>query len=114
MNSGSRSSRGSSGRDSTKSRSAASVVTCAARSAPATSSGPGILMRGAYPAWRIATPRPGTVAAVSPDRELDVLLYGATGFVGRLTAEYLARTAPEDLRIGLAGRSQDRLAEVRS
>jgi len=28
-----------------------------------------------------------------PDRELDLVLFGATGFTGRLTAEYLARHA---------------------
>src|SRR3954470_14848143 len=46
-------------------------------------------------------------------RELDVVLYGATGFVGKLTAEYLARAAPDDVRIGLAGRSQKKLERVR-
>jgi len=46
-------------------------------------------------------------------RELDVVLYGATGFVGKLTAEYLARAAPDDVRIGLAGRSQEKLERVR-
>jgi short subunit dehydrogenase-like uncharacterized protein len=46
-------------------------------------------------------------------RELDVVLYGATGFVGKLTAEYLARAAPDDVRIGLAGRSQRKLERVR-
>src|SRR3954447_7508084 len=45
-------------------------------------------------------------------RELDVVLYGATGFVGKLTAEYLARAAPDDVRIGLAGRSQKKLERV--
>jgi short subunit dehydrogenase-like uncharacterized protein len=48
------------------------------------------------------------------DREFDVVLYGATGFVGRLTAAYLARHAPADARIALAGRSADRLQRVRS
>jgi short subunit dehydrogenase-like uncharacterized protein len=48
------------------------------------------------------------------DRELDLVLVGATGFVGRLTAHYLAEHAPAGLRIALAGRSADRLAEVRS
>ena len=51
---------------------------------------------------------------VSEDRELDVVVFGASGFVGRLTAAYLADHAPEGLRVGLAGRSQDRLAAVRS
>ncbi len=45
-------------------------------------------------------------------REFDIVLYGATGFVGRLTAEYLARTAA-DARIALAGRSPDKLLAVR-
>ncbi len=48
------------------------------------------------------------------DRELDLVLLGATGFVGRLTAGYLADHAPPGLRIGLAGRSERRLAEVRA
>jgi short subunit dehydrogenase-like uncharacterized protein len=46
-------------------------------------------------------------------RDLDVVLYGATGFVGKLTAEYLARAAPDGVRIGLAGRSQTKLEAVR-
>src|SRR5215212_9489799 len=46
-------------------------------------------------------------------RELDVVLYGATGFVGKLTADYLASAAPNDVRIGLAGRSQEKLERVR-
>lgn len=47
------------------------------------------------------------------DRELDLILYGATGFVGKLTAEYLARSAPAEARIGLGGRSQEKLERVR-
>lgn len=46
-------------------------------------------------------------------REFDIVIYGATGFVGKLTAEYLAR-AGGPARIALAGRSADRLAAVRS
>jgi short subunit dehydrogenase-like uncharacterized protein len=46
-------------------------------------------------------------------RELDLILFGATGFVGRLTAGYLAGHAPPGVRIGLAGRSEQRLAQVR-
>jgi short subunit dehydrogenase-like uncharacterized protein len=45
-------------------------------------------------------------------REFDIVLYGATGFVGKLTAEYLAK-AGENARIALAGRSADKLAAVR-
>jgi short subunit dehydrogenase-like uncharacterized protein len=50
---------------------------------------------------------------VAADRELDVVLYGATGFVGKLTAEYLARAAPDGTRIGLGGRSRAKLERVR-
>ena len=42
-------------------------------------------------------------------REFDIVLYGATGFVGKLTAEYLAK-AGGDARIALAGRSPGQLA----
>src|SRR5213594_1574953 len=51
---------------------------------------------------------------MSAERGLDVVVYGATGFVGRLTAEYLARSAPREVRIGLGGRSQSKLEQVRS
>ena len=46
-------------------------------------------------------------------REFDIVIYGATGFVGKLTAEYLAK-AGGDARIALAGRSPQRLAAVRA
>ncbi|HKP40037.1 trans-acting enoyl reductase family protein [Mycobacterium sp.] len=45
-------------------------------------------------------------------REFDIALYGATGFVGKLTADYLAK-AGGDARIALAGRSQDKLLAVK-
>jgi short subunit dehydrogenase-like uncharacterized protein len=48
----------------------------------------------------------------APPREFDIVLYGATGFVGKLTAEYLAR-AGAGARIALAGRSPERLRAVR-
>jgi short subunit dehydrogenase-like uncharacterized protein len=48
------------------------------------------------------------------ERELDVVVFGATGFAGQLVAEYLAQHAPEEVRVGLAGRSQDRLEQVRA
>ena len=46
------------------------------------------------------------------DRPLDVVVFGATGFVGRLTARYLAEHAPPDATVGLAARSRDRLSRV--
>ncbi|MGB5934769.1 MAG: saccharopine dehydrogenase NADP-binding domain-containing protein, partial [Ornithinimicrobium sp.] len=48
------------------------------------------------------------------DREYDLILVGATGFVGRLTAAYLARSAPTDASIALAGRSRDKLERIRA
>jgi short subunit dehydrogenase-like uncharacterized protein len=47
------------------------------------------------------------------DRPYDIVLFGATGFVGTLTAEYLAAHAPEGLRWAVAGRSEDKLHRLR-
>ncbi len=46
-------------------------------------------------------------------RDLDLVLLGATGFVGRLTAAHLARSAPPGTRVALAGRSAERLGALR-
>jgi short subunit dehydrogenase-like uncharacterized protein len=51
---------------------------------------------------------------VSSERELDVVLFGATSFVGRLCAEYLLHAAPPQARIGLAGRSLTRLSDLQA
>src|SRR3546814_926128 len=54
--------------------------------------------------------------AMVATREFDIIVYGATGFTGRLVAEYLAqhykgrKDAP---KWAMAGRSLDKLAEVR-
>ncbi|MEW2049372.1 saccharopine dehydrogenase NADP-binding domain-containing protein [Streptomyces sp. NPDC005476] len=47
------------------------------------------------------------------DRPYDIVLFGATGFVGALTAEYLAAHAPAELRWAIAGRSQEKLERLR-
>jgi short subunit dehydrogenase-like uncharacterized protein len=47
------------------------------------------------------------------ERSYDLVLFGATGFVGELTAEYLAENVPEQARIALAGRSAERLGALR-
>ncbi|MEU7617313.1 saccharopine dehydrogenase NADP-binding domain-containing protein [Micromonospora rifamycinica] len=47
------------------------------------------------------------------DRPYDIVLFGATGFTGGLTAGYLARNAPAGLRWALAGRDPAKLAAVR-
>lgn len=46
------------------------------------------------------------------ERDYDIVLYGATGFVGKLTAEHLAAHAPDGVRIALAGRSPSKLETV--
>lgn len=47
------------------------------------------------------------------DRDFDLVLVGATGFVGRLTAAHLVENAPDGLRVALAGRSAERLGRLR-
>jgi short subunit dehydrogenase-like uncharacterized protein len=44
----------------------------------------------------------------------DIVVFGATGFVGRLVAGYLATHAPRHVTIALAGRSQAKLEQTRS
>ena len=49
-------------------------------------------------------------------REFDIIVYGATGFTGRLVAEYLSShygKDAHDLKWAMAGRSQDKLELVR-
>jgi short subunit dehydrogenase-like uncharacterized protein len=48
-----------------------------------------------------------------PDREFDIVLYGATGFVGRQAAEYLDAQRAK-LSFAIAGRDQAKLESVRS
>ncbi|MEU3671096.1 saccharopine dehydrogenase family protein [Streptomyces virginiae] len=47
------------------------------------------------------------------ERAYDVVLFGATGFVGALTAEYLAEHAPAGCRWALAGRDLAKLERLR-
>jgi short subunit dehydrogenase-like uncharacterized protein len=50
---------------------------------------------------------------MSDDRAFDIVLFGATGFTGGLTADYLAAHAPAGLRWAVAGRNADKLEAVR-
>ncbi|MBN8985412.1 MAG: saccharopine dehydrogenase NADP-binding domain-containing protein, partial [Rhizobiales bacterium] len=52
---------------------------------------------------------------MKPSAEYDIVVYGASGFTGRLVAEYLASRGgePRDLKWAMAGRSLDKLAAVR-
>ncbi|MFD9909276.1 saccharopine dehydrogenase family protein [Streptomyces sp. NPDC059063] len=47
------------------------------------------------------------------DRPYDIVLFGATSFVGVLTAEYLAAHAPDALRWAIAGRDTGKLERLR-
>ncbi len=46
-------------------------------------------------------------------RDFDIVIYGATGFTGRLVAEYLVQAYPTGLSWAMAGRSRAKLEEVR-
>src|SRR5262249_47960065 len=45
-------------------------------------------------------------------REYDIVLFGATGFTGALTAQYLAEHAPAPAKIALAGRNRAKLEQL--
>ena len=51
---------------------------------------------------------------MSASRPYDVVLFGATGYTGGLTAEYLAAHAPANARWALAGRNAAKLEAVRT
>jgi len=53
---------------------------------------------------------------MSKQREFDVIIWGATGFTGRLVAEYYLKQygLGSDLKWAMAGRSQTKLEQVRS
>jgi short subunit dehydrogenase-like uncharacterized protein len=51
---------------------------------------------------------------MSAKRNYEIVLFGATGFTGGLTAEYLARHGGAKLRWALAGRNLEKLRAVRS
>lgn len=49
------------------------------------------------------------------EKEFDVVIYGASGYTGRLVAEYMAQQYPEGsgVRWAMAGRNAEKLAQVR-
>lgn len=49
---------------------------------------------------------------MSPPRDFDIILYGATGFIGRQTVEYFKQHAPSGLTWAIAGRNQSRLTAL--
>ncbi len=43
------------------------------------------------------------------DRAHDIVVWGATGFTGKLVAEYIAKNAPAGLRWAIGGRDAAKL-----
>ncbi len=52
--------------------------------------------------------------AVRPRKPYDLLVWGATGFTGRLVARYLAQNAPADLAWAIGGRNETKLQVIAS
>ena len=52
---------------------------------------------------------------MTKERELDIIVYGATGFTGQLVCEHLNETygVNGDYKWAMAGRSQEKLNKVR-
>lgn len=51
---------------------------------------------------------------MASSKTYDIVIYGASGFTGRLVAEYLAKQSGHGLRWAMAGRNADKLAAVRT
>lgn len=49
------------------------------------------------------------MAPLKKSRKYDIVIIGATGYTGVLTAEYLASNLPKGLKWAIAGRSRDKL-----
>lgn len=45
-------------------------------------------------------------------RQYDIVIWGATGYTGALTARHIARSFPTDIKWAIAGRSADKLRAV--
>lgn len=45
-------------------------------------------------------------------RHFDIVVWGATGFTGRLITEYLAAHAPDHVKLAVAGRNKQKLEQI--
>ncbi|AXK37834.1 saccharopine dehydrogenase [Streptomyces armeniacus] len=61
-----------------------------------------------------ADPAAGETPAAPTHPPFDLVLFGATGFTGRLVARYLDRYVPPGCQWALAGRDREKLAAVRA
>ncbi len=50
--------------------------------------------------------------SMSASRQYDIVVFGATGYTGKLTAEHITTQLPTDLKWALAGRSASKLEAV--
>jgi len=48
----------------------------------------------------------------SSGRQYDIVLYGATGYTGKLTASHMAMHLPTDIKWAISGRSESKLEAV--
>lgn len=46
---------------------------------------------------------------MTASRQYDIVVFGATGYTGKLTAEHIAKELPTDLKWAIAGRSASKL-----
>jgi short subunit dehydrogenase-like uncharacterized protein len=49
---------------------------------------------------------------MSASRQYEIVVFGATGYTGKLTAEHITTNLPSDLKWALAGRSASKLEAV--
>ena len=71
--------------------------------------------KGRVRGWRSIRLNHGSLDEVDNMKEFDVVVWGATGFTGRLVAEYLAETygtEMDQLSWAVAGRSEAKLRSV--
>lgn len=50
--------------------------------------------------------------ATSAQKEYDIILFGATGYTGKLCAEHITLALPTDLKWAVAGRSASKLFAI--
>jgi short subunit dehydrogenase-like uncharacterized protein len=51
---------------------------------------------------------------MAPQRELDIVLLGATGYTGKLTAEHITSHLPTSIKWAIAGRTESKLKDLAS
>mmetsp|Transcript_33781 Transcript_33781/g.132772 ORF Transcript_33781/g.132772 Transcript_33781/m.132772 type:complete len:457 (-) Transcript_33781:1293-2663(-) len=77
-------------------------------------SGAGFVSAGGLFSFRRRSLSTRSVVKMSQEgKPYDLLVYGATGATGKRTAQYLLKNAPPELKWGIAGRSLEKLEQVR-